>query len=63
LALELPQTLTLGELGVELGTELGLPARSLEKEHEIARHLERELPAVILLHERQGEIHPCRHAR
>src|SRR5947207_2728977 len=55
--LKLAQRLAVRRLHRELGAELRLAARPLEEHDQLARDAERELPSVILLDERQRQVH------
>ena len=60
--LELAQRLAVGHLSGELGAELGLPAGTLEEQHEPAGGLERHVAPEVLLHQREREVHARGHA-
>lgn len=54
--LDLAQRFATGRLSGELGTELGLVPGSAQKDHQVTRHREGHLPAVVLLDERECEV-------
>lgn len=54
--LDLAQRFAPGGLGDELGAELGLVAGPAQKDHQVAGDGERDVPAVVLLHEREGQV-------
>jgi hypothetical protein len=57
--LELADRLAVGGLSHQLGAVLRLATRSLEEHDEFAGHGQGDLTSVILLDQRQGEVHPC----
>ncbi len=58
--LEVPEGLAIGDLGHQGNTELRLATGALQEHHELSGHGQGDLASMVLLDQREREIHPSR---